>query len=252
MRTLGFLAVVFCFLVDLGSAQTVGNRPGSTPAAKTLSDRPALVGTSPDALINRIDTQDLIKKGQKDGVIMFCCIVKDTGEAVWSIAYRGTPGSKLLEQEVLKRLKEAKFIPALRNGKPVSVYFYGTVTFAIVNAKPRLRIFCNQEAEELKKESDFICPQPYVGGDSKFDGFHYPPHSAGVPVTGTAEVAVTVDVAGNLKAIELVSEYPASILLKFGQAALNDFNGAKFIPAFRNGQPVEAKATLAAYYQPPS
>ena len=34
-----------------------------------------------------------------------------------------------------------------------SSIFYGTVTFAVVNGKPRLRIFANQQLDELKKKA---------------------------------------------------------------------------------------------------
>ena len=35
----------------------------------------------------------------------------------------------------------------------------------MVNGKPRLRIFANQQLNEVDKETDFIDPQPYVGQD---------------------------------------------------------------------------------------
>src|SRR5207245_8047198 len=107
---------------------------------------------------------------------MFSCLVKKDGSVLSVSTYRGTPDSKLLEQEILKKLSAAanpKFIPAIYNHMPVGAIYYGTVTFAIVNDKPRLRIFSNQERAELAKESDFIGPQPFWGGDSKFSGFHY-------------------------------------------------------------------------------
>jgi len=225
--------------VDVANAQTASNLP---------MHRPALLGSGPTSLINQIDTQGLIKQGQKNASIMFCCIVAKTGDIAWSATYRGTPESKLLEQEVLKHLANAKLIPAIHNHQPVTAVLYGTVVFAVVNGKPRLRIFSNQQLEELKKESDFIDPQPYFGGDSKFDGFHYPETGSPVLVSGTAKVALNVDAEGNLKDIRLVSEYPP--LLGFGDAAILDFKKAKFIPAFRNGQPVEGKVTISVYFQP--
>jgi Gram-negative bacterial TonB protein C-terminal len=220
--------------------------PSPTPALPEF--RPALLGTGPDSLINRMDTADLIKKGQKDAAVMFTCLVAPTGEIVRSGTYRGTKGSELLEKEVLKRLANAKFIPAIHNHQPVVAVFYGTVTFAVVNGKPRLRIFANQQLEELKKESDFIDPQPYVGQDSKFTGTHYPETPTTVVLTGAVDVAVEVDSAGNLKSMQVMSEEPP--FLNFGEAALSDFNGAKFIPAFRNGKPVDSKVTLHIYYKP--
>ena len=179
---------------------------------------------------------------------MFSCLVAPTGDIVRSGAYRGTPGSKLLSEEVLKRLVKAKFIPAVHNHQPVIAVFYGTVTFAVVNGKPRLRILSNQQLDELKKENDFIDPQPYVGKDSKFTGVHYPDTGTTVQLTGVAELALNVDAAGNLKSMEVVSEEPP--FMNFGQAAVSDFNGAKFIPAFRNGQPVESKVTIPVYFKP--
>ena len=185
---------------------------------------------------------------------MFSCLVAPTGEIVRSGAYRGTRESELLEQELLKRLATAKFIPAIHNHQPVIAIFYGTVKFAVVNGKPRLRIFANQELNEVDKESDFIgpqpyvAPQPYVDQDSKFTGLHYPETGSTVAVTGVVELALNVDAKGNLKNIQVLSEQPP--LLGFGDAALTDFDGAKFIPAFRNGQPVESNVKIPIYYKP--
>src|SRR5438132_7610654 len=129
--------------------------------------RPALIGKSPEAIINRVDENLLLKAGQKDASVMFSAGVEKTGELKWSGTYRGTPDSKLLEQEVLRVLANAKMIPAVRNHLPVSVVFYGTVLFEVVDNKPRLRIFSNQEESELKKESDFIRRKLCMGGEAK-------------------------------------------------------------------------------------
>ena len=67
-------------------------------------------------------------------------------------------------------------------------------------------------------------------------------------VTGVVELELEVDATGNLKNMRVVTEEPA--YLRFGQAALSDFNGAKFIPAFRSGKPVESKVTVPIYYKP--
>ena len=245
---------IFCFVglllsADLALAQTP--KPGSpSPSPRpTLPEvRPALIGTAPNSLINTIDTADLIKQGQKEAAVMFSCLVAPTGQVVTSGAYRGTQGSELLEQELLKRMATARFIPAIHNHEPVITVFYGTVKFAVVNGKPRLRIFANQQLNEVDKETDFIGPQPYVGQDSKFTGLHYPETGSTVAVTGVVEVELNVDATGNLKNIQVLSEEPP--LLGFGDAALTDFDGAKFIPAFRNGQPVESNVKIPIYYKP--
>ena len=248
----GILCLIGLLLgVDIASAQTpkaASPTPKPTPALPEV--RPALLGTGPDALINKIDTADLIKKGQKEAAVMFSCLVAPTGDVVRSGAYRGTRGSELLEQELLKRLVKAKLIPAIHNHQPVIAIFYGTVRFAVVNGKPRLRIFANQQLDELDKETDFIDPQPYVGQDSKFTGVHYPETGSAVALSGVVELALNVDARGNLKNMEVVSEEPP--LLGFGDAAISDFTGAGFIPAFRNGQPVESNVKSPVYYKPSS
>src|ERR1051325_6533580 len=250
---LGILCCLGLLLLsaDLGLPQTPkpalrATSPSPTPNLPEV--RPALIGTAPNSLINTIDTSNLIKRGQKEAAVMFSCLVAPTGQIVRSGAYRGTRGSELLEQELLKRLATARFIPAIHNHQPVIAIFYGTVKFAVVNGKPRLRIFANQQLAEVDKETDFIDPQPYVGQDSKFTGLHYPETGSTVAVTGVVEVALTVDAKGDLTNMQVLSEEPP--LLGFGNAALSDFNGAKFIPAFRDGKPVECNVKIPVYYKP--
>lgn len=248
MRVFALSAVILLAIANPGLSQV--DVPSSQSANLPMY-RPVLLGTGPEALINRIDSAGLIKQGQKDAAVMFSCSVKKNGTVLSVSTYRGTPDSKLLEQEVLKKLSAAanpKFVPAIYNHIPVDAIYYGTVTFAIVNDKPRLRIFSNQERAELIKESDFIGPQPFWGGDSKFNGFHYPTgDSAPVQVDGSAELALKVDTTGNLQDLKLLSEQPP--FLGFGDAAFEDMSKAKFIPAFRDGKPVACDVKIPVYYK---
>src|SRR5207237_10290431 len=156
----------------------------------------------------------------------------------------------LLKEEILQKFSPAvnsQFVQAIYNHTPVDAIYYGTVTFAIVNDKPRLRIFSNQEREELKKESDFIGPQPFWGGDSKFNGFHYPSaESVPVQVDGSAELEVKVDATGSLRDLKVLGEQPP--FLGFVDAAFDDLSKAKFIPAFRDGKPVASNVKIPVYY----
>src|SRR4030095_4570751 len=170
--------------------------------------RPAVLGSGPDSLVNRIDTQDLLKKGQKDGAIMFCCRVATTGDVVSYTTYLPLPGSDLLEAEVHKRLDKARLAPAIYEHKPVEVLFYGTVFFSVVDGKPKLHIFANQEAAACKAANDFIGPQPVIGADSKFTGLHYPRERMTVFVQGLARLALKVAAAGKFGARQRVSQQP--------------------------------------------
>ena len=247
LRIVFFVGLLLSTELALSQTPKPGS-PSPSPRPTLPEFRPALIGTAPNSLTNTIDSADLVKKGQKEAAVMFSCLVAPTGEIVRSGAYRGTVGSELLEQELLKRLATAKFVPAVHNHQPVIAIFYGTVKFAVVNGKPRLRIFANQQLNELDKETDYIDPQPYVGQDSKFTGLHYPDTGSSVAVTGVVELALNVDAKGNLKDIQVLSEEPP--LLGFGDAARSDFDGARFIPAFRNGQPVESNVKIPVYYKP--
>ena len=257
MRVLAFFLIVLLAVVDLAWSQGSATPSGQASAAPSGRAtglpmfRPVLIGQGPTALINRMDEQDLVRKGQKDALVMFLCAVKKDGGVEWSATYRGTPDSDILKQELQKRISPAsnpRFIPAVHDHQLVDAIYYGTVTFRLVNGKPRLRIFSNQEAGELEKEHDFIGPQPFFGDGSGFTGLHYPPMESGrVQVDGKVELKMKVDATGNLQEINVVSENPP--LLGFGDAALKDFGEAKFIPAFRDGKPVECEVTLPVFYK---
>lgn len=229
-------------------ASRISSTPQATHPEELPLYRPAMLGNGPDSLINRIDTQALIEQGQKDGSLMFCCSVKATGEVASAWTYNATPDTDLLREELYRRLSRSVFVPGVYNHRPVYTLFFGTVTFAIVNGKSRLRIFANQEKEELKKESDFVGPQPFVGRESKFEGIHYPDDVLRVPVDGLVGLAMKIDADGNLKELNVVSEEPP--LIGFRRAAEEDFRVARFIPAFRDGKPTECNITLPVYYTP--
>jgi TonB family protein len=249
MRTFVFSLIALLSVIDFALSQESATPSGQ--AAQLPMYRPVLLGQGPNALINRIDEQGLVRKGQKDALIMFMCAVRKTGELEWSATYRGTPDSDFLKQELQKWISPAsnpRFIPAVYNHQPVDAIYYGAVTFRVVNGKPRLRIFSNQEATELEKEHDFIGPQPFFGSESGFMGFHYPPaETARVQVDGIVELKMKIDATGNLQEIKVVSEEPP--FLGFGDAALADFKNAKFIPAFREGKPVTCEVTLPVFYK---
>jgi len=87
-------------------------------------------------LINRIDTQELMKKGQKGCAPHVHLLGEKNGEVEWSGVYRGTPDSDLLRQELQKRLSQGsdpRFIPAVYNHRPVDAIYYATLTFAVVD-----------------------------------------------------------------------------------------------------------------------
>ncbi|CAA9244596.1 MAG: hypothetical protein AVDCRST_MAG42-1896 [uncultured Chthoniobacterales bacterium] len=208
--------------------------------------RPAVLGSGPDSLINRIDVDALIKAGQKDGAVMFSSLVSKTGAVVQSRTFRGMPGTALLEEELRKKLADAKFAPAIYNHQPVDVILSGTVIF-FSDAKPHVRIFLNQDPNELKAEADFIAPQPVFGGDSGFTGLDYPTEIP-VPVSAVVDLGLNVDATGRLRDLRVIAEEPP--LLGFAELARRDIGAAKFIPAFRDGDATQSNTVYSVSYQP--
>src|SRR5205809_6423128 len=91
---------IFCIIglllgVNLASSQTPKTASPSPSPKPTLPEfRPALIGTGPDSLINRIDTADLIKKGQKDGAVMFSCLgAYWRHRSQWRLSWHGGIGA---------------------------------------------------------------------------------------------------------------------------------------------------------------
>jgi len=223
--------------------------PSGSPVSAQLPEyRPALLGLGPNSVINRMDTAKLISDGQKDASLYFRCAVGKAGEIMDTWTYHQSPDSTLLERKLVRCLDQTAFVPAVYNHEPVYAFFFGAVIFKIVDGKPRLRIFANQEESELKKESDFVGPQPFIGRGSKFEGLHYPGDNVTTSLSGTVELAMHVDATGKLLELRVVSEYPP--LVGFRRAAAEDLRVATFIPAFRDGKPVECNVTLPIYYEP--
>ncbi len=198
-------------------------------------------------MINRIDTAELLKKGQKDGAVMFCALVSPNGDISSAWTYRPMPGTEALQQELQKRLANAKFTPPIYQYQPVGVLLFGTAIFSAAN-KPHIQIFLNQDPNEIKTASDFIAPQPVIGGDSKFDGLTPPENGTSVPLTAIVDLRLKVNREGGLEGIDVLAEEPPQ--LGFGEAAVADFREAKFIPAFRYGDPDDASVIQPICYKP--
>ena len=94
-----------------------------------------------------------MEKGQGNAALSFHCNVATWGGALNPVTYRGTPGSNALDNEVVSALKRCRFMPAIYNGKPPQVLFLGTVLFFVTDDKPHLRIYANQNRDDIEKET---------------------------------------------------------------------------------------------------
>lgn len=203
--------------------------------------RPALLGQGRRSLINMIDTESLMKRGQRDATIMFNCAVTSLGSGGLMEVYRCSPNSELLQKEAMGRCWQSEFEPAVYHHQRTPVWISGTITFFITKGKPHLRIFLNQEEQDLKSGKDFIAPQfAFASGNPKFQGFNYPPGAPG----HEAVVAVSMDcnINGKVSNVKVAHEYPPG--LGFAAEVAGPMRDAVFVPGFRNGKPVACRFTM--------
>lgn len=218
-------------------------------AADLPEMRPALIGSGRDALINLINTERLVKNSRGDAALLFHCTIGADGYPYNCRAYRVTPGGEKLKYELLRCLQATRFLPAVYNHKKVISAFYGAVMFRVVDGKPRLRIFANQETSELEKESDFIAPQSIEIPEHHYD---YPPYPASPweseDKPAVVEMTLSVDALGHLKDVQVIKETPPGH--DFGAVALKAIKQNTYLPAFRNGKPVDSTTHIHFRFAP--
>jgi hypothetical protein len=240
MRAFAFSLIALLSIVELDDLHAAGPR-----------FRPALIGNSPKALINLIDTKKLMEKGQGDSLLNFQCLVSISGQPVNPVTFRATPGSAALEMEVMSALRSCRFIPAIYDGKLTEVVFLGTVLFVVAESKPHLRIYANQNNDDIAKGSDFIAPQLIPETRKKISLIQDELGKARIyHEHGVVELSTIVDTNGNQKHIRVLSEDPPGF--NFGKAELELTWGAKYIPGFRNGHAVECTFSQYVWFFPVS
>lgn len=197
--------------------------------------RPALLGNHPRSLVNLINAEGLMKRGQGSGLVMFSCLVNAGGYGYFGTVYRGSPKTELLRREVVERIDQSQFEPAVYRHNHIGVYMRGTVIFAIHNGKPHVRVFLNQEEDAITNGRDFIAPQfAYVVDNTAYKGIYYPPNAPGHE--GIAMLHLGVDMTGHVTSVKIAYEFPAG--LKFGAAAASPIRDAIFTPGYRDGKRV--------------
>jgi hypothetical protein len=207
--------------------------------------RPALLGRGPRSLVNQINTDSLMKRGQGEGTVMFSCWVSPLGGGHSMQVYRATANTALLQKEILDRCQMTQFEPAVYHKNRIWVNLTGTIVFFITNGKPHLRAFLNQEEQDLKHGSDFIAPQfTLASGNSEFKGIYWPVNAPGHD--GAAGVTMDVTDEGKVVSAKVAWEYPPG--LGFGAAVASPIRDAWFIPGFRNGKRVACRSTFPVIF----
>jgi Gram-negative bacterial TonB protein C-terminal len=241
-RLLSFETVFMTSVRFLVAALLCVANAGWVQAGRVWNE-PALVGNGPKSLVNMMSEKRLMARGQKDALLMFVCYVNPAGVVGGNMEYGETAGAKALKQEVRDAMVNCRFIPAIYHGSNTDVIFYGTVVFFIVNGQPHLRIYANQNKEDIRQGRDFIAPQMMP------DSFHWENvawsmERASINVqNGVVERMITVDVNGNPTKMKVIREDPKGY--GFADALQKASQHAKYIPGYRDGRPV-----ACTFYEP--
>ena len=124
----------------------------------------------------------------------------------------------------------------------------GTVILVVRDGAPHLRIYLNQNHDDVVSGNDFIAPQPvFESADWTGWGYNLAAYKAAINgKNGWIEAAVHVDRNGNQKDFRVTVEDPPG----FGMAtvAKQTFAKAKWIPGFRNGHEVDCTSGFPLWY----
>jgi hypothetical protein len=240
-RTKTFAAVVAVALIA-----------GRSLLAENTDMRPALVGSGKNALVNLINTKHVMERGVQHGALFFMARVDPNGFPSYSKVWGMTKETQALRDELREKLAEARFIPAIYNHQHVYAWFYGTLAFSVVDGKPHVRVFANQELSELQKENDFIGPQPiwlpgkiydYAKLKDPFGSWM----SEDKP--GMADMALTVDASGHIKDVRVERVDPPD-RQQYADEARKIFEQRLYLPAYRNGKPIDSVTHAKFYFVP--
>ena len=243
-----FLALA---ILGLGSVS-----PGELHAETLPDRRPALPGSGPGSLVNLIDAEALFQKGQRDAWVMFECAVAGDGVVFGSDFFTASPNANLLKNEIRRRLRQTRFIPAVYNHKRTTAWFAGTVVFVVANGRPRLRLYANQDFDEIKRGADFVAPQLiYVPNRDLSNLPDYPGEARHREASGVVKLRHSVDANGKTTDVKLISERahgrlgpaPASGF-QFGEYLTKAVPLLDFMPGYRNGRPTATSYTLTWWF----
>jgi TonB family protein len=216
-------------------------------SAETLPDRrPALIGSGPGSLVNLINAQALLEKGQRDAWVMFECAVADDGIAFGANFFTASPDANELKNEIRRRLRQTRFIPAVHNHKRTDAWFAGTAVFVVKDGRPRLRLYAHQDLDEIRRGADFVAPQLIYVPHRDFSNWPSYPSVARREGAGVVKLRHSVDADGKTTDVQVISD--PSPDHQFSEYMKKVLPRLDFMPAYRDGKPAAASYTLTWWF----
>ena len=231
-----------CFMVAAMASCATANM-----SAENLPQiRPAMVGSGPESLVNRIDVNKLFAQGQRDAWVKFECAIMPDGMARGSDFFTASPEARLLKNELRSRLRQSMFVPAVYNHKRTYAWFSGTVLFVVKDGRPHLRVYANQDLDIIKSGADFVAPQLIAVPNHYLMNFpKAPTGTVRDDAAGVVRVRHSVDANGKTTGVEVISEPPGSQGGEYLKKALPPLD---FTPGYRNGIPSATSYTFTWWF----
>jgi hypothetical protein len=181
---------------------------------------------------------------------MFECSVAGDGNVFATDFFTASPDANLLKNEVRRRLRQTRFLPAVYNHKRVASWFPGTVLFVVANGRPHVRVYAHQDLDEIRRGSDFVAPQLIrVPNRHISNPPDYPSRPKREEVGGIVRLRHSVDANGKTTNVEVISERPPGY--GFGDYLKELVPLLDFLPGYRNGEPTDSTYTLTWWFGRP-
>lgn len=210
----------------------------------TGSITPALVKQEPDSITHYLHYPKEAEATKLEGAVQFYCDLSDEGFVETTHALVGN--DPVFKKAVQTALDWGRFAPATVDGKPVRVYFGGTVLFLHQNGEPVIVIsLATHDRARIGKLANYIQPQ-LIGGLRHALEKAISSLAQGVLLAGQSEEVVNVDAKGAVTGTSGISENPKGS----GLGILLDgaVRRAQFTPAYENGTPAAGGINVVANF----
>jgi hypothetical protein len=244
------------FVPALGVGLVIGFVSVVTNSARgqgSADIRPAMLASGGDSVAACLHYPPKAKAKKDEAAIPFYCEVGPNGKAAF-ISLFGPEDKTEFRAALMKALSQGRFQPAMSGGKAVPVLLGGTAFFMFRDNAPIIAIsLSTADKEKTAALGNYIQPQ-MLSSDFQFrrklwHGQHDPdihPLMGASPVHPGAAVLAQIDAQGNVVSTKIVAESRPGA--GYGALLLKAFQGAKFIPAFSDGEPVAGQFDMIANY----
>lgn len=211
--------------------------------------RPAMIGSGRDSVAAFLHYPEKAKATRAQAAICFYCEIGADGKPA-HIEMLGPKDKGVFSTAVENALLKGRFQPAMVGGKPVPVMLGGTVFFVFHGNTPSVVVsLSTADKDKTAALGNYIQPQ-LIGSNAEFRRklmrARYDAHLR-PGEKPSADVLAHVDAKGGLTSTKILAESPPEG--GWGPFLQKGFDGAKFIPAMNNGNPVAGEFNLPMLFR---